>query len=195
MALAGRLTVADVAYITSNFFTLEELCVERDETPEEVRALIEQGQLPRRAYELEDGSEWFPACFFSLCDDAGSIDRMRDRFAQRLRSAGGTDDDVADAWTSYLGGEYFWCLREATPENMMRKEYLVTRIADLLEHPESGDPGWRARLRRHVWSLDAIERPFAPDYDRDGHIGAMPSWDRLVASPRDVYPEAFASPM
>jgi hypothetical protein len=58
------LTRADVDYIRANYFTLEELCASRKESPDEVSPLIRAGRLPRPAYVLDDGREMFPADYF-----------------------------------------------------------------------------------------------------------------------------------
>jgi hypothetical protein len=188
---AVELTADDVDYVRTNFFRLEELCAGRSETLEDVRTLITEGAMPNASYTLDDGSEWFPADFFLLLDQAGSTAKVREVFARRIRDAGGTDEDVESTWASYLTGGYGWCLREVTPENMMRKAHVIETIEALLASPQSDAPAWRAQLRRAVWSLDAIERPFSPDYDRSGHLGAPPSRDRYVETPRQLYPQAF----
>lgn len=63
--------------------------------------------------------------------------------------------DAEAEWQSYWAGLYGVCLRSATPENIVRKEMLLQRIDELL----SG-------LRARVDDLDALEREFAPSYDR-----------------------------
>jgi len=50
------LSKADVAYITANYATLEELCGDGTPTPEEIRELIADGRLPQPSYVLEDGT-------------------------------------------------------------------------------------------------------------------------------------------
>ena len=48
----------------------------------------------------------------------------------------------------------------------MRKAALMGRIEELLEARGNADPHWASALRDAVDELDALERPFAPDYDR-----------------------------
>ena len=183
--------IADVAYVKENFFLLEELCTQRDESPADVRTLIEAERLPRPAYTLDDGSEWFPAGYFDLLDRSGGLEHLHDEFGKRILAAGGTSEDVESAWPSYMAGEFFWCLLDASPENMMLKERCCTAIEALLEDPHPDEASWRVRLRREVWILDSIERQFAPHYDRSGRLGAAPSRDRLIEDPRRNYREVF----
>ena len=183
--------IADVAYIKQNFFTLEELCAGRDESAPEVRTLIEAERIPRPAYTLDDGSEWFPAGYFDLLDRSGGVEHLHDEFTKRILAAGGTSADVESGWRSYMAGGFFWCLLDASPENMMLKERCSTAIEALLEDPHPHDAAWRAQLRREVWTLDSIERQFAPFYDRSGRLGAAPSRDRLIEQPRRLYRDVF----
>src|SRR3954470_15390263 len=82
------LTPADVEYITAGFVTLESLCTLRPESPEDIRALIGDGRLPRPAYVLRDGTEMFPPDYFSLVDAAGGVDALPAHFERRyLRAA------------------------------------------------------------------------------------------------------------
>jgi len=185
---------ADVAYVKENFFALEELCAGRSESPVDVRVLIEAERLPRPAYTLDDGSEWFPAGYFDLLDRSGGLQQQRDAFRTRILAAGGTSEDDESGWLSYLAGEFFWCLLDASPENMMVKERSCTAIESLLADPHPDQAAWQARLRREVWILDSIERPFAPYYDRGGRLGAAPSRDRLIEEPRRLHPEVFEAP-
>ena len=73
MRASVPLTPADVEYITAGFVTLEALCTLRAEKPEDIRALIGDGRLPRPAYVLRDGTEMFPPDYFSL-DADGPLD-------------------------------------------------------------------------------------------------------------------------
>ena len=70
---------------------------------------------------------------------------------------------------AYLDGTYFVCLRDATVENVERKGFLVDEIRRRL-----------AELRPLVEELDALERPFSPDYDRM-RFGRPPTRDELIA--------------
>jgi hypothetical protein len=62
---AAFLTDEDIAYIRSNYRTLEELCADRLEGAKIIRRLIEDGQLPRASYVLPEGSEMYPSGYFS----------------------------------------------------------------------------------------------------------------------------------
>jgi Family of unknown function (DUF6058) len=184
-------TDADLAYIEANYSTLEELCADRDESPGEVRQLIEQRRLPRPSYVLDDGTEMYPYDYFRLPDEAGGVDRLRPHFDERLRAAG--DDDVEEQWEGYLSGIYAVCLRDVTPETIARKTKLVTSLCELLVLAKPRDPEWRDRLRREVDELDDLEREFAPDYDRnEERFGCKPTRDLLIAAPRERYPDVFA---
>ena len=191
-------TDADHAYIRANYFTLSELCGDRTESPEEVRELIDAGALPAAAYVLDDGSEWFPAGFFDLADEAGQVERLHHHFGERLRVLGMPDQFIDEVWEEYLSGGLFWCIRDVTPDSIVRKASLCDAITKLLAQPAPAEAVWCAALRRDVWALDAIEREFAPNFDRDlksggirTRFGVAPSRDRLVELPRRLYPEVF----
>ena len=74
-------TAADLAYLRADYLTLEQVCAERPESPEEIRALIAKGRLPKPSYVLDDGTEMFPADYFRFVDEAGGPDALRPRFA------------------------------------------------------------------------------------------------------------------
>jgi hypothetical protein len=187
-----RLTAADIAYIRADYVTLDELCAERDEEPADVRRLIAEGVLPRPSYVLQDGSEMFPSDYFRLVDDAGGPAALRAHFADRLRAAGG--DDLASDWQAYLAGIYGVCLRDVTPETIVRKARLVSSLCELLVLARPADPEWRERLRAEVDELDELEREFSPDYDRnEARVGSKPTPDLLVTAARERYPDAFSS--
>jgi hypothetical protein len=186
------LTTADIAYICANYLTLDELCAGRDETPAEMRRLIEKGLLPRPSYVLEDGTEMFPADYFRLVDEAGGPGALRTSFEERLRAAGG--EDLESDWRAYLGGIYGVCLRDVTPEAIVRKARLVSSLCELLVLARPADPEWRERLRAEVDELDELEREFSPDYDRnEERFGRKPTRDLLVAAARERYPDVFSS--
>ena len=188
-----RLTAADIAYIRANYVTLDELCAgRRDETPPEMRRLIDEGFLPRPSYVLEDGTEMFPADYFRLADDAGGPEAVRAHFAQRLQEAGG--DDIEPDWRAYLAGIYGVCLRDVTPETIVRKARLVTSLCELLVLARPADAEWRGQLRAEVDELDELEREFSPDYDRsEERFGRKPTRDLLIAAARERYPDVFSS--
>lgn len=178
------MTPADVAYVRANYLTLEEACAARSESPEEVRRLIGAGRLPRPSYVLPDGTEMVPGDYFALAD-AGRKD-----FARRFLDAGGRTSALEEEWEGYLSGAYGVCLKEQTPENIARKDQLVTGIDGMLAEPRPDDAAWRDRLRASVRELDQLERPFAPDYDR-ARWGPS-SRDRCITAPRERFPEVFA---
>jgi hypothetical protein len=189
------LTEADVRYIRANFLTLEEACSDRVETSDDVRALIASGRLPRPTYVLDDGTEMVPPDYFSLADAAGGVDALRGWFAATYTRAaqahGGLarDNEIDEEWEAYLSGEYGACLRDITPETIVRKDRLMAAIERLLAEPLPDDAAWRERLRTDVDELDMLEREFAP-YDRE-RWGPV-SRDRLVTAPRERYPAVFA---
>jgi hypothetical protein len=184
-------TAADLAYLGENFHTLEELCRDRDETPDHVRALIDSGLLPRPSYVLDDGTELFPGDYFRLSDEAGG-QALRACFVERYRAAGGRLEDAEGEWADYLSGLYSVCLRDVTPETIVHKGALVDAVSALMEDPRPGEDRWRDELCRQVDELDALEREFSPDYDR-GRFGEPPSRDRLIVAAHERYPEVFAS--
>lgn len=187
-----RYSNADLDYIRANFATLEELCAGKREGPDEVRALIRGRLLPKPSYVLDDGAEMFPADYFRLSDEAGGPARLRQHFQDGLRATGCADVD--GEWESYLSGIYGVCLRAVTPETIVRKGELVASLGELLVLATPDDPGWRRRLREQVEELDALEREFSPDYDRDvPRFGRPPTRDLLIEGPRQRYPEVFAA--
>jgi hypothetical protein len=184
------LTTADVEYIRANFVALDELCAARGQSADRVRALSAAGMLPAASYVLEDGTEMIPAEYFELVEEAGSDGALRGLFARRFLAAGGDGNDLGEEWEGYLSGAYGVCLKEVTPENIARKSALVAEIDGLLAAPQREEGAWRARLRASVDDLDALERPFAPQYDR-ARWGPS-SRDRCITAPRERYPEVFA---
>jgi hypothetical protein len=77
------------------------------------------------------------------------------------------------------------CLKRATPENIVRKGWLVPRIEQLMRNPRANDAVWRNKLSWMVDELDALERPFAA-YDRI-RFGSPRSRDRLITAARRAY--------
>jgi hypothetical protein len=185
-------TAADLEYLRANYLTLEQLCAERPESPEEVRALVADGRLPKPSYVLDDGTELFPADYFRFVDEAGGPPGLRARFAERLEAAGAAED-LELHWRSYMDGIYGVCLWDMTPETIARKAKLVSSISELLMLARPAEDDWRQRLRTDVEELDALERQFAPDYDRDERrFGRKPTRDLLITAARERYPEVFA---
>jgi hypothetical protein len=185
-------TAADLDYIRENYLTLEELCAERAEWPEEIRALIAMRRLPKPSYVLDDGTEMFPADYFRFLDEAGGSATLRARFGERLEAAGG-GEDLDLHWQAYMDGIYGVCLWNVTPETIARKAKLVSSISELLMLARPTEDDWRQRLRGEVNELDALERQFAPDYDRDeARFGRRPTRDLLIDAARERYPDVFA---
>jgi hypothetical protein len=196
LCMAAGYTNADLAYIRANYLTLAELCAGRAETPDQVEALIEERLLPRPSYVLDDGTGMFPADYFHLVDEAGGPAALPLQFARRHRAAslaaGTNPDDLEDDWSSYVDGLYGVCLREVTPETIVRKSFLVSSLCQLLvlARPQTRD--WRESLRSHVEELDALEREFAPDYDRESsRFERPPTRDLLIDAARDRFPDVF----
>jgi hypothetical protein len=149
--------------------------------------------LPKPSYVLEDGTELFPADYFRFVDEAGGPSGLRARFAERLEAAGGAVD-LDLHWQFYLEGIYGVCLRDVTPEAIARKAKLVSSISELLMLARPAEADWRQRLRAEVDELDALEREFAPDYDRDeARFGRKPTRDLLIEAARERYPDVFAA--
>jgi hypothetical protein len=186
-------TAADLDYLRANYFTLEQVCARRPESPEKIRALIAKGRLPKPSYVLDDGTDMFPADYFRFVDEAGGPDALRARFAERLEAAGGADD-LELHWQSYMDGIYGVCLWDVTPETIARKAKLVSSISELLMLARPAEGDWRERLRDEVEELDALERQFTPDYDRDeARFGRKPTRDLLIDAAHERYPEIFAA--
>lgn len=139
-----------------------------------------------------DGVGMFPLDYFRLVDEAGGEESLHAEFSRRLAAAG-SPETLAEDWAGYLDGLYGVCLRDVTPETMVRKEHLVRSVGDLLARPRPEDGDWRRQLREQVDELDALERPFSPDYDRSGRFPQPPTRDRLIETPRRLYPEVFAA--
>jgi hypothetical protein len=190
---AATFTPADLAYIRAEFVTLEEVCAGRPERPDDVRALIATGALPQPTYVLDDGAEIVPGDYFALVDEAGGPEKLRRRFEERFAAAGGRGEELEETWRGYMSGTYGVCLREVTPEAMVRKDVLVEAVGGLLAEPRPDDEGWRDALRTSVGELDALEREFAPDYDRDlRRLPRPPTRDTLIRAPRRRYPDVFS---
>jgi Family of unknown function (DUF6058) len=92
-------------------------------------------------------------------------------------------------WDAYLSGEYGVCLKQVTPETIVRKAALMARIETLLAEPDVADVEWAGALRGAVDELDALERQFAA-FDRV-RFGRPSSRDRLITGTRARYPSVF----
>ena len=70
----------------------------------------------------------------------------------------------------------------------------MSSISELLMLARPAEEDWRQQLRDEVEELDAMERQFAPDYDRDeARFGRKPTRDLLIATARERYPDVFAA--
>ena len=147
------LSDADLEYVRREFVPLADLCRTNGRDLDEVRAAIAARRLPGFPY---PGQEYVPANYFELPDAE-----------EFLRTFDGPDAEAE--LEAYLDGTYFVCVRNATVENIARKEQLVTEIRRLLNE-----------LKPLVDELDALERPFSPDYDRQ-RFGVPPTRDELIA--------------
>lgn len=175
------MTPADDAYVDRHFVTLEELCVGRDETPDDVRAHMLAGRLPLPSYLRSDGTEMVPADLLDLADRAGGIPRLPAWFrAQWADHAKG-----AEEWRSYLSGQYV-CLRSVRPDTIVRKDRLTSAIGEALADAKPESMLWRARLHILVDELESVELPFT-GYDRLRFCGPT-SRDTLIDSVRDRFP-------
>jgi hypothetical protein len=186
----AEFTDADLAYFSANYVTLEKLCAGRPESPERVQGLIEKRRLPQPSYVLHDGTGMFPADYFRLVDEAGGPDGLRDHFAARHRAANGKDLD--QDWEMYLDGTWGVCLRDVTPETIVRKNTLVSSLCELLVLARPRYEDWRQAVREQVEELDALERQFSPDYDRSEQLDRPPTRDLIITAARERYPEVFA---
>jgi Family of unknown function (DUF6058) len=191
------LSAADRTYVEANYVTLDTLCSGRAQRIEEVEALIRERRLPAPSYVLEDGTGMFPADYFDLVDEAGGVDELRVHFAGRHRVAAIGEGVGAQAceqdWEAYLDGTYGVCLRRVTPETIVRKSSLVSSLCELLVLARPLDSEWRSALRTQVDELDGLEREFAPDYDRRGRFGRLPTRDLLIGAARERFPDIFAA--
>jgi hypothetical protein len=80
-------------------------------------------------------------------------------------------------------------MREVIPRTIVRKRMLIDSIETLLADPHPGDDRWKGKLRQHVDELDAIEKPFAPDYDRSRFV---PTRDTYIRDVRRAYPQLWS---
>lgn len=187
----------DADYVRRNYCSLDEVCLGRRETPDEVRNAMRTGQLPRPSYLLAK-DEMVPLDYFLMVDAAGGMNFLRECFLQRHRAIAlhyadklaETDSEVE--WNGYLSGGFGVCLRAVTPENVFLKDLCMAHISALIEDPKPSAPSWRAALRIWVRRLDCLLRPFAK-VDRP-RFGGTVSRDRLIAGPRETYPDVFAKP-
>jgi hypothetical protein len=186
----AELTEADLAYLAANYVSLDELCADRAESPDQVRRLISERRLPAPSYVLPDGTGMFPADYFRLVDEAGGPDGLRDHFAARHRAANGKDLD--QDWEMYLNGIWGICLRDVVPETIVRKNTLVSSLCELLVLARPREADWRQALQEQVVELDELERQFSPDFDRGDQMDRPPTRDLIIKAARERHPEVFA---
>jgi Family of unknown function (DUF6058) len=195
VATTTTFTEADLDYLRREFRTLEQICAGRAETPDEVRRLIVERRLPQPPYVLDDGTELVPPDYFALSDAGGGLDGIRDEFERRYRAGLERygvpfDHDLFERrWEGYLDGTPAICMRDVTPETVIRKRLLIDEIERLTAEPRPDDDHWRSSLRNAVDELDAVEKPFAPDYDRARFV---PTRDTYVRDVREAYPALWS---
>lgn len=176
-----QMTPADDAYVDRHFVTLDELCVGRTETPDQVRTGMLAGRLPLPSYLRSDGTEMVPPDLLELADRAGGISRLPGWFQSMW-----TDRAKAhEEWRSYLSGQYV-CLRSVRPDTIVRKDQLTSAIREALAEPRPNSVVWLARLHILVDELESIELPFTA-YDRLRFCGPT-SRDTLIDAVRDRFP-------
>jgi uncharacterized protein DUF6058 len=175
------MTPEDDAYVDEWFAPLEAVATDVDEA----RRLMLANRLPLPGYLRSDGTQMVPRDLLALTERAGGAELLPAWFASRF------DDpkDAVESWDSYLAGHWV-CLRSVTPENMRRKEALVSAIGDLLAEPQPASREWLTCLHAAVDELDELEPPFAP-YDRL-RFGGPVSRDRLIDEPRRRWPVRLA---
>ena len=175
------MTPADDTYVDQHFVTLDELCLGRTETPDQVRAHMLAGRLPLPSYLRSDGTEMVPPDLLELADRAGGVSRLPEWFQSRWTDRGKADEE----WRSYLSGQYV-CLRSVRPDTIIRKDQLTSAITDALADPKPGSALWLARLHILVDELESIELPFTA-YDRLRFCGPT-SRDTLIDGVRERFP-------
>jgi len=144
---------------------------------------------------LEDGTGFFPRDYFRIADEAGGPNELRATFAARYRAAWEleqADDELGEVWEMYLEGVWGICLRDVTPETIVRKNALVASLSELLALPRPNSHDWRLALRAKVEELDDLEREFSPDFDRGDAQERPPTRDLLIAAARERYPDVFS---
>jgi uncharacterized protein DUF6058 len=190
-------TDGDVVYINANYRTLDELCTDRTESAAEVQALIDQGRLPQPSYVLDDGTAMFPTDYFRLVEEACGVDALCSHFTARYRAASRREpahvEELDRDWHAFMNGVYGVCLRQVTPETIVRKTVLVSSLCELLMLPRPRSRAWRRVLREQVDELDTLEREFSPHYDRSDEQDRPPTRDLLVNAARARFPDVFAA--
>ncbi|MFG2107385.1 hypothetical protein [Micromonospora chersina] len=90
------MTVADDAYVSAQFVTLDALCAASGRDADGVRRSMLDGRLPLPGYLRSDGAEMVPADLFALAERAGGVDALEPAFTgyDRLRFGGPTSRDT-----------------------------------------------------------------------------------------------------
>jgi hypothetical protein len=175
------MTTDDDAYVDRLCHTMEALCADRAETPDEVRADILARRLPLPGYLRSDDTQMFPVDYFRMADEAGGVGRLAPWFLRHWSDP----DHAAEEWDSYLSGQYV-CLTEMVPRLMRRKDELVAEINAALAAPDPPAPEWLDHLHTLVDELDAQTAEFTA-YDRL-RFGGPVSRDSLITDVRATYP-------
>jgi hypothetical protein len=181
-------------YVRANFCTLDELCADTGYSPSEIREAIDCELLPKASCALPDGTEMYPPDYLLFVDEAGGPEQVYAYFVERYRAArefqAGQTDALDEVWRGYLDGAYGLCLRSVTPEAIVRRDTLVSRICELLILSRPGDADWRDSLRTAVEELDALGREFSPLWDRV-RFGRLTTRDLVVYAAIEHFPEVF----
>jgi uncharacterized protein DUF6058 len=180
-------SASDIAYITTEYRTMAELCAGRAMRVARVEALIESGRLPAATYVLVGNERRYPPDYFTLVDEFG-LGSLAAGFLGRYLAAGGSADEAEEDWRGYLSGQFGVCLRAVTPEAMVAKNRLIARIEELAGAPAPDDAGWRGALRGAVDELDSLLRPFT-DHDRERW--GETSRDKHITQIRERWPAVF----
>lgn len=159
---------ADLTYVRANFLAIERVLE----------------AFPAPCYYDESGTAYVPRDYLLQETDRERFERRATTEIERL---GATYDAawIADAWDAYRNGLYNICLQDGSPENIVRKNWLVDRIESLLHAPIPEQRSWVNELRKHVDELDALERHFC-DFDRT-YFGGSVSRDRCITSVRERF--------
>lgn len=184
---AHPMTVADDAYVTKHFVSLDELCSNRQETPAEVRERMLADQLPLPGYIRSDGTQMVPPDYFRLVDEAGGVEALPRWFQEHWPD----QQRAAEEWRAYLDGQYV-CLHEVTPAAIQRKDEVSDAIRRALAEPEPDSPGWLSHLHELVDELAELTLEFT-GYDRL-RAGGPVSRDTLVDDVRAKYPRSGVNP-
>lgn len=175
------MTPADDAYVDRYYRTVDVVCANRLESPDEVRSGMLAGRLPIPGYLRSDGTEMLPSDYFRLADEAGGVDELESWFLQHWSDHGHA---VAE-WQFYLNGQYV-CLRSTTPLLIQRKDELTAQIVAALARPDPRSAVWLDRLHLLVDELDELTVEFTA-YDRL-RFGGPVSRDTFINDVRTDYP-------